>query len=1317
MSEWDAFPTAPAGAATKSEWDAFPATIGGNDHGGVASTIKQVGVGFNEAVADTAGMPVDATTWLLNRIPGVDIKNPVGGSASIKSAMGLVGDNPDEIPANTTPEKIARGAGGGVATMLVPETTLASFERAGMKVAPRVAEVLKSTFGGADSAASVAGNAAIGAASGGAGTAAGEAAPEPYKPIARFAGGLAAGVGAAGAAGAVRKAADAVGTYAAPLTESWREGIAADTLARSATDPNAAREALGDDSADIVPGSSPTTFQVTGDMGLGALERDVATKNPAEFNQRRAEQNLARNSALQRMQETGSPADVSNFLRTELRSIDTSSEEAVNRATDEARTGAAAIGGDGSQESYGERIRGAAEPRLQAATDAARAPVEALGGAGSPEGYGATMRGSLSEARAASKQQERALWNAVDPDGTLSLPVDRVRQAADGLEQNLSQSAKPIAGEERAIIDVIKGYDAVAPFQEITDLRSRISTAMREELRTAGETAVYGRLRRLRGAVEDAIGSAVEERTAKDSEAVARGEMSPEQTVAAMLTRFAAKKDAWLAQRAQDARTGDGGPDVRSAASSSPVVPATPGARGEGGGRLSGNAGDQSLPEAPLQPNFDAAAQERLRAATTATRERKQTFDSGPVGNVLRSAGMQGQYRLADAAVPATVFKPGPGGFQAVQAFRRAAGDTAALNILHDYAAASMRRAAERPDGSIDATRYVAWRRQHQDALRGIPGLVQQFDAAARASEPLAAFRPLSPEISAAHVPESFFHAGTGGFEDVARLRQLIGDEHANLILGDYAASRLRQTAIKADGTLDPVRFESWRRQHADALRALPQLETRFSSAARAAEAIGEVAANRKAALDAYQQGVFGRLVGVQDPQDITRVIGGLFGQRNAVAEMRRLALATENDQAARAGLRKAIVDHIANKFVSNTEAATSGAGLIKSDAFQSFVRQNEQALRQVFSSEEVSSLHAIAADLRRANRSITAVKIPGGSNTAQDQAAQQVSLLRMIMRHSINASVGAGAGFSLGGPLGSLIGVIGGTAVSGMRDAGLKKVDDLLKSAMLDPNVARILLNRAGARPDKGAGLQLAKYMRRVIGSTLFQQANGAQNKPVATGERHSAVELDSPLAVAQAAERTVQPTPAQAEAGNARKRHVRWKGLDISVETEAGQERTGIGRDGKTWSVTMAHPYGYVKGTVGRDGEQADIYIGPHPQVQTAFVFDQIDPGNGKFDEHKIVVGARDLNEARQIYDSGFSDGSGQQRRGAAREMSVAELKQWLENGDMKKPVAYEDQSARPRTKRPVFTIRPTFAQLLKDKRPAQEIRAELEQQGLLS
>lgn len=146
--------------------------------------------------------------------------------------------------------------------------------------------------------------------------------------------------------------------------------------------------------------------------------------------------------------------------------------------------------------------------------------------------------------------------------------------------------------------------------------------------------------------------------------------------------------------------------------------------------------------------------------------------------------------------------------------------------------------------------------------------------------------------------------------------------------------------------------------------------------------------------------------------------------------------------------------------------------------------------------------------------------------------------------------------------------------------------------------------------------------------------------------------------------------PTDAQKEAENYAMGHIAWNGLDISIETAKGQERTGKDADGETWSVTMPADYGRLKRTKGADGEQVDIYLGDMPDSDLVLIVNQIDLETGKFDEHKIVAGTSSRAAAYGLYEAGFSDGKGRERIGSATVTSVEGLKAWLETADHTKP-----------------------------------------------
>jgi hypothetical protein len=94
------------------------------------------------------------------------------------------------------------------------------------------------------------------------------------------------------------------------------------------------------------------------------------------------------------------------------------------------------------------------------------------------------------------------------------------------------------------------------------------------------------------------------------------------------------------------------------------------------------------------------------------------------------------------------------------------------------------------------------------------------------------------------------------------------------------------------------------------------------------------------------------------------------------------------------------------------------------------------------------------------------------------------------------------------------------------------------------------------------------------------------------------------------------------------------RFAGFDISVENKAGSIRSGKDQDGHKWHTVMHYEYGYIRGSVGVDGDQVDVYIGPDEAAPFVYVVHQNDPTTGKYDEDKVMLGFSSLKEARAAY-----------------------------------------------------------------------------------
>lgn len=155
----------------------------------------------------------------------------------------------------------------------------------------------------------------------------------------------------------------------------------------------------------------------------------------------------------------------------------------------------------------------------------------------------------------------------------------------------------------------------------------------------------------------------------------------------------------------------------------------------------------------------------------------------------------------------------------------------------------------------------------------------------------------------------------------------------------------------------------------------------------------------------------------------------------------------------------------------------------------------------------------------------------------------------------------------------------------------------------------------------------------------------------------------------IAPAAERVnVEPSEAQKAAGNYQKGHIRYDGLNVTIENPAGSTRSGADTDGEAWSVTMPAHYGYIKGSTGKDGDQVDVFLGQGQPNGRVFVIDQYDPKTGKFDEHKVVMGVGSQQEAEAIYRGAYPNDA-DKRLGAITEMTVADFRDRLAKGQLKK------------------------------------------------
>ena len=219
-------------------------------------------------------------------------------------------------------------------------------------------------------------------------------------------------------------------------------------------------------------------------------------------------------------------------------------------------------------------------------------------------------------------------------------------------------------------------------------------------------------------------------------------------------------------------------------------------------------------------------------------------------------------------------------------------------------------------------------------------------------------------------------------------------------------------------------------------------------------------------------------------------------------------------------------------------------------------------------------------------------------------------------------------------------------------------------QQALVDAAIAERKRRAAeAAATEQSGGNDTAEQAASVETSSGQPQPVPVETTPIGTTSTPAEIQ-------AQRKQTETNPTEAQKEAGNYRKGHIKVDGYDIVLENPKGTTRSGKDANGKEWSITMKHDYGYIRGTKGTDGDHIDVYLSDNPTAGNVYVVDQIDQQTGGFDEHKVMYGFNSMEEAVQAYRDQYEDGW---KVGTVTEVSREEFKKWVDSSVRKtKPFA---------------------------------------------
>lgn len=177
-----------------------------------------------------------------------------------------------------------------------------------------------------------------------------------------------------------------------------------------------------------------------------------------------------------------------------------------------------------------------------------------------------------------------------------------------------------------------------------------------------------------------------------------------------------------------------------------------------------------------------------------------------------------------------------------------------------------------------------------------------------------------------------------------------------------------------------------------------------------------------------------------------------------------------------------------------------------------------------------------------------------------------------------------------------------------------------------------------------------------------IVQELTGGQQQ----NSRNSHAKHYDRLSDIRAAAADVDPNPSDAAkaAGNYRMGHVHWKGLPITLEIAKGQKRRGTNRDGVSWEHELQDNYGYIKRTFSAaDGDSVDVYLcEDDPDSDIVFCVNQM--WDGKFNEHKFILGQSNIADARKAYLRNYKPGW--KGMGDVVAMTISQFRRWLEDAD---------------------------------------------------
>lgn len=487
---------------------------------------------------------------------------------------------------------------------------------------------------------------------------------------------------------AAAKAATTTAKAVRPFRPSQRQSMADELLLKNTRDPEQATADLNK----IAPGSAASTAEITMDPGHVIADK-LAKARSTEYQQmskdRETGQNTARRGVISSLADPhADPVEVSNAFRQYLSDVEADHGKTVSALEAKAKTQGAAISG-----------------------------MEA-------EDVGKSLRGEVKDADSRYKKHFSEAFDALDPDKKLNMIANPVKEAAGKIMGRANRDLEPESKLAQSAIEKAQGLDDVVSFDRMRTLDTTLTKLMAEARRNSDPG--YHDIVQLKGAVKDAFAKAVENQIKYEADAVARGELHPEDTFAHKLRQQVESYYASKEQAAAATGTGQDGA-LRPGGVS--------GATGQGGGPGPA-AGGEGLP----RPNLEPDTAQRLSALNKEYGEYRSLYGAEPIAGALKTTGFKDQFKVPDSTVAVKAFPTGDGGYEATSRWLEGAGKSD--QALADIKSIAIARLRDMMKGeTLTPEALNAWRTKYAQALRAIneasPGFTDNFNTAASTTRAL----------------------------------------------------------------------------------------------------------------------------------------------------------------------------------------------------------------------------------------------------------------------------------------------------------------------------------------------------------------------------------------------------------------------------------------------------------------------------------------------------------------------------------------------------------------------------------------------------